>query len=128
MTEMAYERDLTAMKFAILKGAYHAKVVLAMAEDLNIQPHQLRRHLIKTLDMITLESIAPRYDAAKGIINPDPVKEALGYDLYTRFIPIIPCTVMNEACNQVITMVKDGFYEPDAITAAKKFIAGEVFS
>lgn len=128
MTEMAYERDLTAMKFAILKGAYHAKVVLAMAEDLNIQPHQLRRHLIQTLDMITLESIAPRYDVAKSEVNPDPVKAALGYDLYTRFIPIIPCSVMDDACSQVTAMVKDGYYEPDAIIAAKKFIAREVFS
>lgn len=128
MTEMAYERDLTAMKFAILKGAYHAKVVLAMAEDLNIQPHQLRRHLIQTLDMITLESIAPRYDNAKSTINPDPVKAALGYDLYTRFIPIIPESVMDEACTRVSTMVNDGYYEPDAIAEAKRFIAKEVFS
>lgn len=128
MTEMAYERDLTAMKFAILKGAYHAKVVLAMAEDLNIQPHQLRRHLIQTLDMITLESIAPRYDVANSEINPDPVKASLGYDLYTRFIPIIPCSVMDEACTRVASMIKDGYHEPDAITEAKKFIAREVFS
>jgi energy-converting hydrogenase A subunit M len=128
MIELIYERDLTAMKFAILKGAYHAKIVLIMAEDLNIQPHQMRKHLIRTLDMITLESIAPRYDAAQTISEQDPIKKALNYELYTRFIPIIPKDVMEEACRRVASQVKEGYYEPDAIIAAKKFLAEEIFS
>jgi hypothetical protein len=127
MTELTYERDLTAMKFAILKGTYHAKVVLILAEDLMIQPYQLRKHLIATLDMITLESLAPRYDSAQTCENPDPIKKSLGYDLYTRYIPIIPLKVMDEACMQARKMIQDGFYEPDAIIAARQFIAQEVF-
>ncbi|MFH0966886.1 MAG: hypothetical protein V1862_04295 [Methanobacteriota archaeon] len=128
MIDLVYERDLTAMKFAILKGVYHAKIVLMMAEDLNIQPNQLRKHLIKTLDMITLESIAPRYDAAQTDYEHDEIRKALGYELYTRFIPIIPKNVMDEACMRAKTMIQDGYYEPDAIIAAKKYIAEEVFS
>jgi len=128
MIDLEYERDLTSMKFAILKGAYHAKVVLIIAEDLNIQPNQLRRHLIKTLDMITLESLAPRYGVALTHDEPDEIRRALGYELYTRFIPIIPNNVMDEACMRAKTMVQNGFYEPDAIIAAKKYIEGEVFS
>ena len=128
MTDLVYERNLTSMKFAILKGVYHAKLVLMMAEDLNIQPHQLRKHLIETLDMITLESIAPRYDVAKTCIEPDEIKKALGYDLYTRYIPIIPIEVMDEACRTAKKMVQDGYYEPDAIIAAKQYISIEVFS
>jgi len=127
MTTLAYERDLTAMKFAILKGVYHARVVLAMAEDLRIQPHQLRKHLISTLDMITLESLAPRYDTALKCDEPDEIKKALGYELYTRFIPIIPEEIMNEACIRAKKQILDGFYEPDAITAAKQYIAEEIF-
>ena len=127
MTNLSYERDLTSMKFAILKGAYHAKIVLMIAEDLAIQPHQLRRHLIATLDMITLESIAPRYDVAKTFDEPDEIKKALGYELYTRFIPIIPVPVMDEACYRAKSLIRDGYYEPDAIIAAKKYIAEEVF-
>lgn len=128
MTNLAYERDLTSMKFAILKGVYHAKIVLMMAEDLAVQPHQLRRHLIETLDMITLESIAPRYDAAKTFDEPDEIKKALGYELYTRFIPIIPVHVMDNACYKAKSLIRDGYYEPDAIIEAKKYIAGEVFA
>lgn len=124
---LAYERDLTAMKYAILKGVYHAKIVLVMAEDLLIQPFQLRKHLIATLDMITLESLAPRYDTARTIEEPDEVKKALGYELYTKYIPIIPQPVMDQAVIQAKKLIQDGYYEPDAITAAKKYIASEVF-
>lgn len=127
MIDLAYERDLTSMKFAILKGAYHAKLVLLMAEDLGIQPHQLRRHLIATLDMITLESIAPRYDTAHTRDEPDEIKKALGYELYTRFIPIIPKDIMDEACNRAKVLVRDGYYLPDAVITAKQYIAEEVF-
>jgi hypothetical protein len=123
-----YERDLTAMKYNILKGVYHAKIVLAVAEDLAIQPHQLRRHLIDTLDMITLESLAARYDASKTFDEPDEIKKALGYERYTRFIPIIPVPVMDTAWYQAKGMIRDGYYEPEAIIAAKKYITGEVFS
>jgi hypothetical protein len=124
---LAYERDLTAMKYAIVKGVYHAKIVLVMAEDLLIQPFQLRKHLIATLDMITLESLAPRYDTARTIEEPDEVKKALGYELYTKYIPIIPQPVMDQAVIQAKKLIQDGYYEPDAITAAKKYIASEVF-
>ncbi|PKL59006.1 MAG: hypothetical protein CVV33_09870, partial [Methanomicrobiales archaeon HGW-Methanomicrobiales-4] len=120
MIDLVYERDLTSMKFAILKGVYHAKVVIMIAEDLNIQPNQLRKHLIKNLDMITLESIAPRYDTAHTYDEPDEIRRALGYELYTRFIPIIPKSVMDEACMRAKTMIQDGYYEPDAIIASKK--------
>ena len=125
---LAYERDLTAMKYAILKGVYHARIVLTLAEDLGIQPHQLRRHLISTLDMITLESLAPRYDMALLSDEPDSVKKALGYDRYTRFIPIIPVPVMDQAVLLAKEQIRDGFYEPDAIAEAKKYIAEEVFA
>jgi hypothetical protein len=128
MIDLVYERDLTAMKIAILKGAYHAEIVLIMAEDLLIQPHHLIKHLIATLDMITLEAMAPRYDTAQMYSEPDEIKNALGYELYTRFIPIIPKPVMNEACIRAKALISDGYYEPDAIYAAKQFIIGEVFS
>jgi len=128
MIDLVYERDLTSMKFAILKGVYHAKVVLMIAEDLNIQPNQLRRYLIKNLDMITLESLAPRYDVAMAFDEQDEIKKALGFEPYTRFIPIIPKPVMDEAYNQARNMVLNGYYEPDAIVAAKKYIAEVIFS
>ena len=127
MIDLVYERDLTAMKFAILRGSYHTKVVLMIAEDLRIQPNQLRKHLIATLDMITLESLASRYDTAQAYNEPDEIREALGYEMYTRFIPIIQREVMDKACMMVITMVQDGYYGPDAIIAAKKQIVEEVF-
>lgn len=127
MTALAYERNLTSMKFAILKGAYHAKIVLFMAEDLNIAPHRMRKHLIETLDMITLESMAPRYDAAKVCDEPDEMKKALNYHLYTRYIPIIPQQVMDEACLKATRLMQEGYYEPDAIIAAKQYLAAEVF-
>jgi hypothetical protein len=124
---LTYERDLTAMKYAILKGPYHAKIILTLAEELGIQPHRLRKHLIATLDMITLESMGPRYDSAQTFDEPDEIKRTLNYELFTRFIPVIPVSVMDQAVLLAKKQIHEGYYEPDAIITAKNYIAAEIF-
>jgi hypothetical protein len=56
MTEV-YARDLSGMKYAILKSPYHKKVVTACAEMLGVPPMLVRRMCIERLDMMTLESL-----------------------------------------------------------------------
>ncbi len=97
MTEV-YARDLSGMKYAILKSPYHKKVVTACAEMLGVPPMLVRRMCIERLDMMTLESLGARYDSWKERGDTEGgIKRAIGYDLFTSFIPIIAPEIMDQA-------------------------------
>lgn len=61
---LVYERDLRSMKLLILKGTRQDKAVLSLAERLGISRQQMRKILIAGCDMMTLENIGPRLEAA----------------------------------------------------------------
>jgi len=90
MTDI-YTRDLSEMKYAILKSPYHKKVILECAGMLNIPPMKMRRILIDRLDMLTLESIGARFESW---INNANGKEGFtirsGSQLFGMYIPVIP--------------------------------------
>lgn len=97
MTEI-YERDLYGMKYSILKSPYHKKVITTCAEMLDIPPMKMRQILIEQLDMMMLESLGARYDSWSLNGDKEPgIRKNIGYDLFTRYIPIIPEPVMEMA-------------------------------
>ena len=97
MTDV-YERDLFGMKYAILKSPYHKKVITTCAEILDIPPMKMRQILIEQLDMMMLESIIARYDSWTLNGDKEPgIRKNIGYELFTRYIPIIPEPVMEMA-------------------------------
>lgn len=101
MTEI-YERDLYGMKYAILKSPYHKRVVTACADMLGITPMQMRRIFIENLDMLMLESLGARFDSWK--MQGDQtggIRHEIGYDLFTKYIPIIPEKIMKEIIESV---------------------------
>ena len=100
MTDV-YERDLYGMKYAILKSPFHKKVVTTCAEMLGVPPMQLRRVLIENLDMLMLESLGARYTSWEqhGDQNSE-IKREIGYELFTRYIPIISEETMQHALEQ----------------------------
>ena len=61
---LIYERDLRSMKLLILKGTRQDEAVLSLANRLGISRQQMRKILIAGCDMMTLENIGPRLEAA----------------------------------------------------------------
>lgn len=61
---LVYERDLRSMKLLILKGTRQDAAVLSLAARLGLSRQQMRKILIAGCDMMTLENIGPRLEAA----------------------------------------------------------------
>ena len=88
--EILYEKDLRAMKFNILTSTRHHQVVRELAARLDLPVQELRRHLIRRLDMQHLENLPARYDAWVVSGDGDPLERALAMDLLSRSVPLIP--------------------------------------
>jgi energy-converting hydrogenase A subunit M len=63
--KLIYERDLTPMKLTSLKGVRQNAVTIALSKRLGISRQQMRKILIDKCDLMTLENLGPRYDAAE---------------------------------------------------------------
>ena len=75
--DMIYERNLQPMKLAILKGTRQDQAVLALAARLGISRQRMRKILISRCDMMTLENLGPRLEAADEAAAADPIADAL---------------------------------------------------
>ena len=60
MSGYLYEKDLVAMKYAILISTRHDRLVREIAGDLGISPQNLRRYMIERFDMILMENLPAR--------------------------------------------------------------------
>ena len=121
MTEV-YERDLFGMKFAILKSPYHKMVVKTCAEMLGVPPMRVRRYFIENLDMLMLESLGARYDSWMEHGDPDGgIRREIGFDLFTRYIPIISQDVMNKALEKIDK-------NEESAEKAREYLRNQVFS
>jgi energy-converting hydrogenase A subunit M len=72
---LLYERDLQPMKLEVLKGTRQDAAVTALAGRLGISRQRMRRILIRHCDMLTLENLGPRTEAADAA--GDPIQNAL---------------------------------------------------
>ena len=120
MTEFLYEKDLTAMKFRILTSSRHDAVLTQLAERLGLSKQEIRKAVMRRFDMILLENIPARYEAAKaegaGI---DPVARELGGELFTRYLPLVPKERMEEIVRQAEESISEG-QDPDLAIAKGK--------
>ena len=87
---MIYERNLQPMKLAILKGTRQDQAVLALAARLGISRQRLRKILISRCDMMTLENLGPRLEAADEAAAGDPIADALSLPHLTAATGILP--------------------------------------
>ncbi len=100
--EILYEKDLRAMKFNILTSTRHHRVVQELAARLGLPVQELRRHLIRRLDMQHLENLPARYDAWVAAGDGDPLERALAADFLSRSVPFIP----SDAAGTIIAEVR----------------------
>jgi hypothetical protein len=119
-----YERNLVPQKYHILIAVRHDRIVRTIAADLGIGVQELRKYMIEHLDMIHLENLPARYEAAvaAGADAADPVAEALGHRLLTVAIPLIPGRVMEQIISVTKERIAAGTPVADAVAAGKAML------
>lgn len=75
--DLIYERNLQPMKLAILKGTRQDQAVIALAARLGISRQRMRKILINGCDMMILENLGPRLEAADASAASDCIADAL---------------------------------------------------
>ena len=109
MSRWIYEQDLISQKYRILIAMRHDRIIRQIAADLGIGLQDLRKYFIEHCDMILLENLPARYEAALAAgDNGDPVGRAVGRELYTTYIPLVQIHVMDAIYRHVDAQVKSG--------------------
>lgn len=127
MSGYLYEKDLTAMKYAILVSTRHARVVREISRILRIPVQRTRRVLIEDLDMILLENLPARYQAAVQQADPaDRVAVELGKDILTRAVPIIDPVAMDAAIQRARDLIAGGMTEERSIDAGREMLRRKI--
>ncbi len=75
--KLIYERDLTPMKLTSLSGVRQNDATVALAKRLGISRQRMRKILIEKCDLMTLENLGPRFDAAEIQAMSDEIGDAL---------------------------------------------------
>jgi len=86
--EYLYERDLRRMKLLILESRRHHAATLEIAAILGIKPQAARKILIEECDMLLLENLPARCDAAR--MKGNEIEQKLGIHLLTQATHLIP--------------------------------------
>ncbi len=115
-----YEKDLRQMKYTILTSTRHDETVHAIAERLGISDAKLRMVLIRRFDMSLLENLESRWQMGQQHADDgDPVAEELGYQLFTRFIPIVDPDVMRSIYDETTAMIGNGTSRDEALAKGR---------
>ena len=116
MSGYLYENDLVSQKYRILVSIRHDKLVREIASELGIPVQELRRYLIEHLDMILLENLPARAEAAgTDLSKGNGVAAALGKEKYTIYIPILPVAVMDSIFRDVNERMRTGTPVAEAV-------------
>ncbi|MDT8358088.1 MAG: DUF1959 family protein [Methanomicrobiaceae archaeon] len=121
--EFLYEKDLTAMKFRILTSSRHDAVLTQLAERLGISKQEIRKAVMRRFDMILLENIPARYEAARAEeAGLDQAARELGAGLLTRYLPLVPKEEMEKIVREAEEAISEGKDPSLAIAEAKEAI------
>ena len=127
MSTTIYEKDLTAMKYAILVSSRHDRVVREIAADLEVGVQQLRRYIIEHFDMMLMENIPARYEAGKEDDSvEEPIARELGMELYTRYVPLFARKQIEPVIDEVEMLIAEGKPEKEAIQRGKAILGEEL--
>jgi len=127
MREPMYEKDLTAMKYAILESRRHDGMVREIAAEIGVPQLRMRRYLMDRFDMLLLENLPARYEQGKKMREGSPEPErALGSHLYTRAVPIIDEGTMGQILEGVREMVRKGIPLDQAVNSGKERMRKEI--
>lgn len=123
MTGFLYEKDLSAMKYAILTSTRHDRMVREVAAELEIPQIKLRKWMMDRFDMILLENLPARYDQGKrGRGDENAVLKNIGAGLYTHAIPLVSSSEMDRITERVQTLIREGRSEEEAAIAGRNMI------
>ncbi|MCC7555108.1 MAG: DUF1959 domain-containing protein [Methanoculleus marisnigri] len=108
------------MKYNILTSTKHDEAVRAIAERLGMSDAKLRMVLIRRFDMSLLENLESRWQMGQRHADDgDPVAEELGYELFTRFIPLVDTETMQTIYSDATAMTREMPFE-EAIARGKE--------
>jgi hypothetical protein len=120
MTQWIYEQDLVFQKYRILIAVRHDRIIRQIAADLGIGLQDLRTYIIEHFDMILLENMPARYEAALSASGDmDPVARAVGRNLYSLYLPLVPAGVMEEIYQKTAAKVQSGASFEDAVAEGR---------
>jgi hypothetical protein len=123
MSRWIYEQDLVSQKYRILIAIRHDRIIRQIAADLGIGLQDLRKYIIEHFDMILLENLPARYEAALNAYgDKDPVARAVGRDLYTTYIPLVPAGVMENIYRKTMVKVQSGTSFDDAVAEGRTLV------
>jgi len=124
MSGWLYEQDLMVQKYHILIATKHDRILRTIASDLGIGVQDLRKTLIERLDMILLENLPARYEAAIAADQKgdDPVALALGRYIFSTGVPLVPVSRMDEILRTTKERLDRGTPIPEAMAAGKALI------
>ncbi len=129
MSQWIYEQDLVAQKYRILIAIRHDRIIRKIAADLDMGVQELRKYVIERCDMILLENLPARYEAALlGAAGTDRVASAIGRDLYTTSIPLVPADVMDRIYLRTAAKVASGTSFEAAITEGRAMVREAITS
>jgi hypothetical protein len=123
MTQWIYEQDLISQKYRILIAIRHDRIIRQIATDLGIGLQDLRKYIMEHCDMILLENLPARYEAALlAAGDMDPVARAVGRDLYTTSIPLLQPDVMENIYLKIAAKVQSGTPLDDAVAEGRAMV------
>ena len=123
MTEWIYEQDLISQKYRILIAIRHDRIIRQIAADLGTGLQEMRRYIIEHCDMILLENLPARYEAALVASGDmDPVARAVGRELYTTYIPLVPAGVMENIYQKTSAKVQSGTSFDEAVAEGRAMV------
>jgi hypothetical protein len=123
MSDYLYEKDLTAMKYAILKSGRHDRLIREISTDLGIPGIKLRKYIMARFDMLLMENLPARYEQGRMMNQGEPLPDReLGSLLYSRAVPIIDEDRMKEIVAEVKAMIDTGIPEKEAVQVGKQMI------
>lgn len=122
MTPWLYEQDLAVQKYRILIATQHDHLIHILASDLGISVQELRKYMIEHIDMILLENLPARYEAARAADADDPVAQGLNRQIITAGIPLIPQHRMDGIFQLTKERIEAGSTIPEAVAAGRAMI------
>jgi len=117
MNRYLYEKDLRQMKLIILESRRHDAVVLELAATLGIKRQQLRKILIERSDMMFLENLPARCDAARE--TGDETERLLGIPLLTRAFHLLSREEGTQIREQYLQKIQNGITPEAALSEAQ---------
>lgn len=122
MSRWIYEQDLVSQKYRILIAMRHDRIIRQIAADLGFGLQDLRKYVIEHCDMILLENLPARYEAALLAAGTDAVARAIGRDLYTIYIPLLPADVMENIYRKTTGKVQSGTPFDEAVAEGRAMV------